>query len=182
MPEDEELAWIGTEHQQIFASVHNLVIREAGRPDIDVVFAHYPVPHLPSIDSGPSASWNAAGYVANLQRMDGVLADIRAALERVDLWNSATVLASSDHSLRADVWADYPRRAPDIRRLVGDAPSTRVPFILKLANERTGREYGRRFSATLSRELVVELVAGRIVDVDGLTAWLDRRRVTSPQD
>ncbi len=91
------------------------------------------------------------------------------------------MLISSDHRLRADrVWqhhliwqAPFSKVDPIVFNSIKDE---RVPFVLKLAGERSGLNYELPFNTVLSHDLVLALLSGAVSDEADVAKWLDEHR------
>jgi hypothetical protein len=146
-----------------------------------LVLLHLPVPHPPGIfdrAKGELSDEDDRSYVDNLVLADRTLGALRRALEETGLWESTTVLASSDHWWRVpNIW-----EKEESLWTRGDAAAWdgrvdhRVPFILKLAGQSAGKTYGAPFNAVLSQDLIMAVLRGEIIDADAASAWLDRHR------
>jgi hypothetical protein len=96
-------------------------------------------------------------------------------MEGAHIWDSTTVLVTSDHSLRADYWISTP---PFLEP--GTQESPQVPFLLKLYGQHVGINYDAPFSAILTRDLVLSILSGEFSSPEQLTRWLDRNRLRVP--
>ncbi len=142
-------------------------IAVATEPGIGLAFLHLPVPHSPYFDPATgrfSAQDEARGYDNNLVLLDGMLGKIRRALEQAGMWDSTTILMSSDHCNRAAVRPERAQAYP-------------VPFLLKLAGQHEPVVFSHRFNTVLTHALVLGVLRGEIADAAGACAWLERRRL-----
>ena len=101
-----------------------------------------------------------AGYLDSMALADRTLGELRAALENVGLWDATTVLVSSDHWFRSSMALD-------------GKLDRRIPFLLKLAGQRQGQEYGKAFNTIGSGDLLLAVLRGDIADATGAAHWLD---------
>jgi arylsulfatase A-like enzyme len=136
----------------------------------DFVLIHWPVPHFPGIFNCKTgrllATEEAGNYVDNLCLADRVLAETREALERAGLWDSTTLLVSADHSLREPEF-DAGMKAP---------LSPLVPFLLKVRGDDSSVPYRQSFSSVVSKDLLLDIMRGRVRSNAEAAAWLDRNR------
>jgi arylsulfatase A-like enzyme len=132
---------------------------------LGLVFVHLAVPHHPPIydredDELTALNYHINGYYDNLVLADRTLGVLRRALEESDLWDRSTVVLTSDHSRREgeDDW--------------------RVPFVVKLAGQRTGgRAYRAPFNTVALHDLTLALLRGQVSG--GVARWLDGWRATN---
>jgi hypothetical protein len=118
------------------------------------VFLHLPVSHAPFYydrRTGGTRKGNnyVSGYIDHLALLDRTLGAVVKALRESGSWEDTALLVSSDHSLR------------NARALDGKW-DPRVPFLLRIphAEGKTVAEFA--FSTQVSRQLVTELLSGRI--------------------
>jgi len=130
---------------------------------LNLTFLHYPVPHEPWIDktSNPSTLRGpTVGYLNNVVLADKTLGELRKRLEAKDLWDGTVVLISGDHW-----WRDSPLDSNGSR-------DHRVPFMLKLAGQRTQLSYDTPFNTLLTRELLILILQGKLKSESEVAAWL----------
>ncbi|HVN23286.1 MAG TPA: hypothetical protein VMT71_04905 [Syntrophorhabdales bacterium] len=157
---------------QYHAGVYMNVVREARKvitdPTIGLVLIHWPVPHPPSIydrdtqrlrDSAINVT--DSSYADNLELVDRTLAIVRQDLEASGRWEGATIILSSDHWLRKSLW-----------RFEGEV-DRRIPFMVKLAGQKSGAVYERPFNTVLTQDLILAILRGEITSMEGMAAWLD---------
>lgn len=127
-----------------------------------LVFMHFPVPHLLGIydrRTGDYSTSDSSSYLDNLALADRTLGDIRRSLERAGLWEKTTLLVTSDHPLRdwiiedAGWWNDRETAS------LASVPRRYVPFLLKTPLERPHEFHeelpmGLRLQFTLTQILV----------------------------
>src|SRR5205807_2671437 len=101
-----------------------------------------------------------SGYLDGLALVDRTVGDLRAALERVGLWDRTTVLLSSDHYFRSS-------------RLFDQREDHRIPFLLKLAGQKSSFHYSRPFSTIVDGRLLLAVLAGEVGDAASVSEWLD---------
>ncbi len=115
---------------------------------IDFSYIHFPVPHHPIIygkkmgNAYPTAESNLEGYFQNLHLVDQALEVFRYTLEKAGRWDDTTLLVTSDHASRAVFLHD--NRFED-----------RIPYLLKLPNQKTQTLVSTRFNGVVTRELVL---------------------------
>lgn len=136
-------------------------------PGLQLVLLHLPIPHYPGIYDPKTGRLTAydfrdSWYFDNLALADRTVGDLRRAMEKAGLWESTTVLVSTDHSLR---W------------IYGFSETTdpRVPFLLKLAGQHQGYSYSRPFTTLLTHDLILDVLQGRLTQPGDVARWIDRR-------
>jgi hypothetical protein len=138
-------------HQQELVRVSRLSLTLLQR-DLNLTMLHFPVPHAPWISK--------EGYLGNLALADQALGQLRHALEDRSHWDSSIVVLTSDHWWRG---ADT----------VNGKRDHRIPFILKLADQKVGMEYDKPFNTILTRDLLLELLRGNLTSAADVAAWID---------
>jgi hypothetical protein len=124
------------------AASFELMRHRAGELAVDsrfqLVFMHFPVPHLLGIydrHTGDYSTSDSSSYLDNLALADRTLGDVRRALESAGLWDKTTLLVTSDHPLRdwiiedAGWWNDRETAS------LGPVPRRYVPFLFKIPAE-----------------------------------------------
>lgn len=167
----------------VYARVHRRSLEMARDPSLSLVFAHYPIPHLPGLydrDRGEIDVMSSRSYWDNLALADRVVGDLRRALEEAGLWATTTLLVHSDHAVRPEVWRSLGLWTPELEAATGGRQSVFTPFVLKLADQREPVAYEQPFSAALAHDLVLALLAGRLRGPTEVTAWLDANRGRLP--
>jgi hypothetical protein len=140
-------------------------------PDIELIFAHFPVPHPPCIYdaerdnlvvNGPSS------YLDNLQLVDRSFGELRRVMEEAGTWEGTVVLATSDHWWRPELYGGKP----------SENSNHRVPFIMKLAGQSQGITYRPEFNTVATQEMLIAILKGDISSPGGVVEWLDDHRIT----
>jgi hypothetical protein len=158
-----------TADQQV--GVYRAMMSEAGRvtTDRDYGFTvlHLPVPHAPHTynrKTGTFTLGNApiAGYIDSLALLDRTVGELRRTMEDAGVWDTTTVLFTSDHGYREAELLDGKR-------------DERIPYLLKLAGQHEAVAYTRTFNTVVTAELMLSVLRGEIGDAPSLTAWLDQR-------
>ena len=132
--------------------------------DLNLKLLHFPIPHHPWIyDANRQAFTAEAGnsYGDNLVLADRTLGELRRALEEASKWDSSIVVVSSDHWWRQ-------------AEMVNGKRDERVPFMIKLAGQKTGMEYQKPFNTILTRQLLIEVLRGNLTSPADVAAWMDR--------
>ena len=148
------------------------VIPAVRDPRLNFVFLHIGVPHWPPIYDAAKASFSTSPtgtYLDNLALVDRTLGEIRRTLEQARTWESSTILLTSDHPLRVDLW-----RSMHHGGLPADVQqSARVPFLLKMAGEKQGVDYPRAIQTVVTKDLLLAIMKGEITQPEQVAGWLD---------
>jgi len=159
-----------TANQQ--TGVYQAMMREASRivvdRDLGLILVHLPIPHAPHAYDRKTGTFTLgnspiAGYIDSLALLDRSVGELRRAMENAGVWDSTTVLFTSDHGYR------------DSEALDGKTDS-RIPYILKLASQKDGVKYTQEFNTVLTADLLLDVLRGEIGDAASAVAWLDRNR------
>jgi Type I phosphodiesterase / nucleotide pyrophosphatase len=180
---DDGRSW-RTDDLSSYLNIQRRAVAMATDPDLHLILVHYPIPHPPAIydRSKHDFSLNSnSGYLDNLALADRALAELRHEMENAGLWESTSVLISSDHGLRARrVWRDHQVWDPSFTKedpaVLNTLEDERVPFILKLAGERNGLNYEPPFNTVLSANMLLALLFGEISHKEDVVKWLDEHR------
>jgi len=144
-------------------------------PRIGLAYLHFPAPHMLPIYNRRSANFNLNGsldYLDNLALVDRTIGEIRRKLEQAGLWDSTTILVSSDHGLRPDLWRNRLGWTAELERLTGGHPSANVPFILKLAGSNSPAMVEEPFSGVLTGDLALAVLRGEVSTASQAATWL----------
>lgn len=160
-------------HEESLSLLHDRARALAADPSIDLVFAHYPIPHPPRIwDSAKDRPFrsnrrgkNAVGH--NLELVDRAIAELVAAMKDGGTWDRTTVI----------VLADHPKRTAGLAA----APATGLPpgharpiaFFVRLPGQPGVIDDVTRPNSMALRELVPALLGGEIRTNAELRAFLE---------
>jgi hypothetical protein len=169
-----------------FQSIRQAALRFSTDPGLGFVYLHFPIPHTYGIYNSATSQVEPGGnYFDNLQLVDKTLGELRSAMEQAQMWDSATVLVSTDHSLRHD--GDSLRHARDpgavdfvTPEITAEAEGRRVPFFLKLPSQQIGIPYETPFNAVLTRDLLLSILSGDVSTPEQAVQWLDTNRKRAP--
>ena len=132
---------------------------------------HLPVPHAPHAYDRKTGTFTLgnspiAGYIDSLALLDRSVGELRRAMENAGVWDSTTVLFTSDHGYR------------DAEALDGKS-DPRIPYILKLASQKEGVEYTQEFNTVLTADLLLGVLRGEIGDA-GVGSGVARPQSDTP--
>ena len=103
------------------------------------------------------------GYFDNLKLADHLLGDIRREMERQNVWDSSTVLLTSDHEWRHVYLFDNQR----VRK---------IPFVLKMAGQQDALDFKDPFAPMrLTKDLLLQIHAGAISTPSDVGEWIHVR-------
>jgi hypothetical protein len=123
-------------------------------------------------------SWSGErSYLDNVALADRSLGELRQAMERAAAWDKTTVIVSSDHWYRTDVW--QPRPDSEDGKASGGTIDNHIPFIVKIAGHSRPQRFERPINTIVTSDLILALLKGDIGDADALLQWLDRHASSS---
>jgi hypothetical protein len=139
------------------------------------VLLHMPIPHMPGIYNRRTASFTTSNtnYLDNLALCDQYLAHVRKELEDNGTWDSTTLVLMGDHSWRISRGADL---APEEQAATdGGRFDDRPAYIVKLAHQSTAARIDTLFPALRTRDLLDNLLTGRISTPQQLESWAQQK-------
>jgi hypothetical protein len=146
-------------------------------PSRHLILAHWPIPHPPGIYSRFKDAFSyepANNYFDNLELVDRTVGELRREMETAGLWDLTTVLISSDHSWRTDIWRATPSWTKEETAFAGTADQ-RIPFLLKMRGQTEGVTYQRKFNTVVSHDLVLAILRGDLTTPQEVVRWLDQK-------
>ncbi len=155
--------------------VYRAITAETERLSVDRAFGftlvHLPIPHAPHAYDRKTGTFTLrnspiAGYVDSLALLDRTVGELRRTMEKAGVWDSTTVLFTSDHGYR------------EAEALDGKT-DLRIPYILKLASQKEAVAYTQSFDTVLTADLLLGVMRGEITGPASATSWLDRNRERS---
>jgi hypothetical protein len=176
--------YVQARQQKQYFEIRKGAFEAAADPRLGFVFAHFPIPHFYGIYNRQRRDFTLnpeLSYVDNLALVDRTLGELRRLLEQKGIWDSTTILLSSDHGLRPDVWRGHLGWNEELQELTASGQSPLVPFIVKFASTGTSSElggstgvtYDRPFSAVATADLVLAILAGRVSNATEAALWLN---------
>jgi hypothetical protein len=161
-----------------FLAIRQSAYREISDPQMDFVFVHFPTPHLFAIydrQRGDFALSPDTNYLDNLALVDRTVGEIRRNLEHAGLWESTTLMVTSDHALRPAMWHNRYNWNSQFEQLIGPGASRTVPFILKLAGHHEETVYEPSVSNVVATQLSVAALSGEVATPKQAVGWLKRQ-------
>lgn len=178
--EKEQVALLGDHHAIMFRNLRKAALEILEKDYAQFVMIHVPIPHPPPIydsASGKVGNFPSSTYLDNYILADVFLGQVRARLTETNRWDETTLLVTSDHSLRPDVWEPTPYWTDELRSVAAGSPLAHVPFMLKLSGQTEGVDYRPEFNSIVIHDLLVGLAAGEIATPDDVFRLLDRADV-----
>jgi hypothetical protein len=176
-------AYVQKRQQQQYFRLRDRVYAAALDPQIEFLFAHLPTPHLYAIYDRKRADFTlseSTSYLDNLALADRTLGELRQELERHGLWESTTLMVTSDHGLRPDLWKGHYGWSQEMEDLTTGGRSETVPFMLKLAGQREPVHVDQPFSSVVTGDLCLAVLRGEITTAREAQLWLEARTSTAP--
>lgn len=150
--------------------------------DLGLTLVHWPIPHPPGIydRTKKDFAWEGGrSYLDNLELVDLTLGELRRAMEAAGVWETTTVLITSDHSYRTNLWK--PQGTSVDGRAIGGKIDLRVPFLIKLAGQKKSVAYDLPLNTILTHDMIIALFRGEISGPESLAAWVDQQRSIVPR-
>lgn len=170
--------YIQRSHQQQFLQIRDRAYADLADKRLDLVFLHFPTPHPFGIYNRERHDFElnrSLGYADNLALVDRTVGEIRRELEQAGLWDSTSLVITSDHGLRPALWSGHMGWTAELERLTGGKQSETVPVIVKLAGQDRGVVYDRPFSNVVCGDLSLAILSGQIRTADDVVRWLDEQ-------
>ena len=128
---------------------------------------HLPIPHNPFAYDRHTKTFTLGnspikGYIDHLALLDRSIGELRAEMERVGMWDSTTVLFTSDHENRQAASLD-------------GKEDYRIPYMLKLASQKAGETISDRFNSVLTGDLLLAVLRGDVAAPQEAAAWIRAR-------
>jgi len=153
-------------HQaRIIKAIQTQAEKAAASGEFDLVYLHLPAPHPPHVFDRRSGKFNLSnqpirGYTDSLALTDLTLGRLHEVMRDAGLWDTSTVIVTSDHFSSDAVLFDGKR-------------SSRVPFMVKLPGQRSEVVYSRPVETIISKSLVLSILKGSISTPEQLVGFLE---------
>ena len=149
--------------------LHNALIAERDTTQA-LTFIHVPVPHYPAIWNRKTLRFDevAGSYLDNLDLSDRTLAQITAAMPA-----DTVLIVSSDHSWRTFIWRRNRRDRMPAEDVAADRGGydPRIPFLVHFPKQQTKIELDQPFEAVRTRDLIGNILAGKITSAADVQSW-----------
>lgn len=155
-------------HIQILKQMQSQLLDTVKDNDVSFMFLHYSIPHSPNIYDRRTGTFGLnrntrEGYLDNMALADRCLRELRLALEKKGRWDSSMIVISSDHHWRTNTYD-------------GQTDYKHVPFMVKMPHQETGIVFDKRFDTVITKELILDVVDGKVTSAEDVAQWLARRR------
>lgn len=154
--------------------------RAAVNPDLGLTLVHLPLPHPPGFYDSMKNDYSIkdTGYLDNLILADRSLGELRNSMEVSDTWDNTTVIITSDHWLRMDVWGDSKLGINENNISFFEKDNEfRVPFLIKLAGQKETLSYDQTFNTVLTHDLIIALLENELSSPGDVGKWIDSNRL-----
>jgi Sulfatase len=158
-----------------YRGVHEAAVGELRQRDLDIVFVHWPAPHLLVYfdrRTGDFSTGDGPNYFDALALVDRTVGDIRAVLEQDGAWEETALLVSSDHPFRTDLVRSPGPWSEEEQRAMPSGECAYVPFLLKMPGQRQAVRYDRDFNTVVSGNLLLAVLRGEVKTAEDATRWL----------
>jgi hypothetical protein len=149
----------------------------AADASVSLTLLHFPIPHPNCAYDRLKKEYrydNRCNYFDSLALVDRTLGDLRLVLENAGLWDKTTLLLSSDHWWRINLWRNEGRWTAEEAAVSGNQIDNRIPFLLKLKNQREGMTYGKAFNTIVTHDLILALLRGELATPREVAVWIDQ--------
>ncbi|MGH9628774.1 MAG: sulfatase-like hydrolase/transferase, partial [Bryobacteraceae bacterium] len=176
---DRELDFFRIERAKIYEHIYTASQRLAADPQFDFVVLHWPVPHPPGIydRTRNRKQWTKkSNYFDNLELVDYTIGQVRQTMVEAKVWESTTLVLTADHPLRPNLYAKHSYWTQEEETLARLRKAERVPFLVKLAGQRSGIEYQGNFDTLRTRALLTAMMQGSVSSAEQVIEWLGRQQ------
>jgi len=169
-----------SEHLEDYKELMRRAVIAVTNRDSDLLFIHLPVPHPPYVFDRRRSATSIShdnGILDNLALADKALGELRQQMELSGVWQTSTVIVSSDHWWRSDYWQAQRLfwNSSDVA-LKAATLDHRVPFLMKLAGQNSTVQYDTAWNTVLTHDLILAVLKGEISGAPQVTAWIDGHR------
>jgi hypothetical protein len=140
-----------------------------------LVLLHFPIPHPLGIYNRYTNTLSldtTNNTIDNLELVDRTVGDLRHTLEAAGLWDATTLIVTSDHPMRPDVWSKNDVWSEEERRLTGNRRHPYIPCLIKLAKVSRNLEFSKPFSTSALTALSLAFLRGQIKTVEEIGDFL----------
>jgi hypothetical protein len=135
----------------------------AADPGIALCLIHFNIPHPQYFYNArtgqPTRGNSPNGYNDGLALVDRTVGELRSAMERAGVWDKTTVLLSADHWFRSSA-------------LVNGQRDHRIPFVLRLADQREGLCYDKEFNSVMTSDLLLAILRSEVKTGAEAASWI----------
>ena len=165
------------DREDIYRKISANAMALASDPRIEFVFIHWNIPHSPGIydrTKNHFASTDNANYFDNLELVDAAIGQAREAMTRAGLWDTTTLIVTSDHPMRPELWESATEWTPEEAKLTHQRSSASVPFFIKIAGQKDAVMIRNPFQVVRTRELISAIRTGKVRTHADVISWMLR--------
>ncbi len=169
--------------QQQYFAIRQRVLETVPRHAAGLYFIHWPIPHPPGLYDRRSAGFAVKPtntYLDNLALVDRTLGELRAAMEPAGLWDTTTIIITSDHGHRPEIWNGTAGYTAEMQEAVGGSKSLTIPVLIRFPGQRKTRRYAAPWNTVLLHDLTLAVLRGEVANENQAADWLDRNRERFP--
>lgn len=158
-------------YSRVMARSHGLIADDK----ISFVFLHLPIPHPPGIYDRQSHAMRPGGtYLDNLVLSDEALADLMRDIDATSSANRTTVIVSSDHSWRIQMWK-YTNWTEEEERASGGRFDERPVLLIHFPGQTAGRNVNSALPELLEHDIIAGMLQGKINSPEDLSILIAQR-------
>ncbi|MGB0123889.1 MAG: sulfatase-like hydrolase/transferase [Silvibacterium sp.] len=159
------------EYKDLVVAADALIRNES----IRFVFLHLPVPHPPGIYDRKTNTLGVRGtYLDNLVLADKTLGSLLDAIQRTAAASRTTVIISSDHSWRVNMWRSDPSWTKEEERASGGRFDTRPVLLIHFPGSDAGELRTEKFPELGTNGIIRAMLQGELHSQADLDAWLSK--------
>ncbi|HEX4066582.1 MAG TPA: sulfatase-like hydrolase/transferase [Acidobacteriaceae bacterium] len=159
-------------HTQDYEAIMAHARAEIAGDQIGFLFVHLPVPHPGGMYNRRTHRIGADGsYLDNLVLTDLTLGELMNDINRSGMADRTTVIVSSDHSWRVNLWRSTPEWKPEDTVVSGGRFDPRPVLMVRFPGEATGETVRRPVPLLAMHNMIDQMLAGRIENSQQLAAW-----------
>lgn len=167
-----------SQHARVMAQMREAILDVAADPLLDFVYFHAPLPHPPALTAMPNGKpIPQPDYTSDLKAADQMLGEIRATLTKAGRWDDASVVVTSDHTVR-NFWAGSLFLTPSLLEAIRSVKERSVPLLVKLPRQTTPLAYEEPISAILVHGIVEKLLRGDLREPNDVAGYLRANRLS----
>ena len=179
---DPPIRWEPVERQRSYKRIMSAAVSDIATPGNSLIFVHIPVPHpLGFFDRRTGTMSNGGSYLDNLVLADRTLQALLDAVQASKESNVTTVIVTSDHSWRVEMWRRYPHWLPEEAAAAPATFDARIPMLVDFPDQHEGLEIDKPFEALRSRSMISGILQGEWESGEALRAWADGDRTAQRQ-
>lgn len=149
------MKWYNSLLKQIDTCIEN--------PNLQLNFFHLPLPHYPTCydPQTKKIALKKTKYFDNVYLSEKILRYIRQSLEKKNLWDSSTIIVTSDHWLRTEkgfIDEYILQEDASFQKLLEKRKAPYVPFLIKMPFQQSIRQIDTKISSLILHDIVVQIM------------------------